>query len=171
MNEKFGNYLDRLSPTLRRITYRLNGHFTYFDHDDLFQEAVEYLWQTFRNGKLEDKTDSYMLQGCYFHLRNYVRTMADKATFVRLDHGTADEEPGLGDIIAAADEHISDMIDAKAILDLANKEGLSDKESAVLSLCMDGLTMREIGQRIGASHVMVIKIKRRLRDKLSFLRS
>ena len=54
----FEEMMGKLSPTLRRITHKLNGHFTFFDEDDLFQEALEHLWVAFENGTLGDKTDS-----------------------------------------------------------------------------------------------------------------
>ena len=77
----------KLSPTLRRITHKLNGHFTFFDEDDLFQEALEHLWLAFQDGTLGDKTDSYVLQGCYFHLKNYIRKTMDKAKLTSLNTG------------------------------------------------------------------------------------
>lgn len=67
----------KLSPTIKRIAYRLNGHYRSFNHDDLYQEATIHLWSNFLKGKLSDKTDSYILQGCYFHLKNYIRKVND----------------------------------------------------------------------------------------------
>ena len=89
MDKKFEEMLRKLSPTLRRITHKLNGHFTFFDEDDLFQEALEHLWMAFQDGSLGDKTDSYVLQGCYFHLKNYIRKTADKAKLISDASATA----------------------------------------------------------------------------------
>ena len=75
----FDVLMKRISPTLQRITQKLNGHFTFMDHEDLFQEALLHLWTDFQNGSLSDKTDSYVLQGCYYHLKNYIRKVQDSA--------------------------------------------------------------------------------------------
>jgi DNA-binding CsgD family transcriptional regulator len=42
---------------------------------------------------------------------------------------------------------------------------LSWREREVLSCFLEGMSMREIGGRLGISHVMVLKIKNRIRDK------
>ena len=46
----FEALLKKISPTLKRITYKLNGHCAYFNNDDLFQEAVLHLWQDYNKG-------------------------------------------------------------------------------------------------------------------------
>ena len=69
----YPDLLKRLSPRLKGITHKLNGKFTFFNEEDLFQEAAVRLWQEFELGRLAGKTDSYILQGCYFHLKNYIR--------------------------------------------------------------------------------------------------
>ena len=61
-NMSFEELLEKITPTLKRITYRLNGHFSFFNDEDLFQEALMHLWVEFQQGKLNDKTDSYILQ-------------------------------------------------------------------------------------------------------------
>jgi RNA polymerase sigma factor (sigma-70 family) len=48
---------------------------------------------------------------------------------------------------------------------------LDEREQEVLRLLMEGLTVREIGDRLGISHVMVVKLWRRMRDKCRALRS
>ena len=78
MNDNFEVLIKRVSPTLKRITYRLNGHFSFFNDEDLFQEALIHLWEDYQKGKIQDKTDSYILQGCHFHLKNYLRKMKPK---------------------------------------------------------------------------------------------
>src|SRR4030042_3953502 len=70
----FEGLLDRISPRLKAISGRLNGRYGFFDKDDLYQEALIHLWQKYESGKLSDKTDSYILQGAFFFLKNYIRT-------------------------------------------------------------------------------------------------
>jgi DNA-directed RNA polymerase specialized sigma24 family protein len=58
---QFEELVKKLSPTLKRIAYRLSGHFSSFDHNDLYQEELIHLWGEFKQDKLGDKTDSYIL--------------------------------------------------------------------------------------------------------------
>lgn len=170
MTREFEDMLKKLSPTLRRITHRLNGHFSFFDEDDLFQEAIEHLWVDFTNGKLDHKTDSYVLQGCYFHLKNYLRTTMDKIQAISLDAAVDNDGLSLGDRLAKEDHNIADCLDSLLLGEAVKKRRLTAREGGVLSLSMDGFTTREIGQKLGISHVMVIKLKRRMRDKFEIFK-
>ena len=171
METHFEDILSRLSPTLRRITYRLNGHFSFFDDDDLFQEALEHLWLAFQDGRLEDKTDSYILQGCYFHLKNYLRKTMDKAALTSLNELIDEEDGTLEDVLTCRNEGLSNDMDRSLLVEAAKKNGLTARESEVLSLALDGLTVREIGSRLGISHVMVIKIKRKIQNKCQTMKN
>ena len=84
----------KLSPTVKRIAYKLNGRYRSFSHDDLYQEAFLHLWNNFNSGKLSDKTDSYILQGCYFHLKNYIRKVNENPNVISLDMPVGQEEGG-----------------------------------------------------------------------------
>jgi DNA-directed RNA polymerase specialized sigma24 family protein len=59
----------RPSPTLKRITRRLNGHHSFFDDEYLYQEALFHLWDGYSRRAIDDRADSYILQGCYYHLK------------------------------------------------------------------------------------------------------
>lgn len=170
MNKQFDTMMDRLSPTLKKITHRLNGHFSFFDDDDLFQEAAIYLWSTFQKGALSDKTDSYILQGCCFHLKNYLRTTLDKARLISLCHMANEDDKALKDMLAKENDSTFDEIDAEFLKATGRSRGLTDREEEVLELCLDGLTVRDIGKRLGVSHVMVIKVKNKIRAKCWNLR-
>ena len=91
----FEALIAKLSPTLKRITCKLNGHFTFMDDQDLLQEALIHLWCDFQIGKLDDKTDSYILQGCYFHLKNYIRKSQDSAIMLSLNSIMEEDGPHL----------------------------------------------------------------------------
>lgn len=157
--------LKKLSPTLKRITHKLNGHFSFFDEDDLFQEALVHLWLTFREGKISDKTDSYLLQGCYFHLKNYLRKALDKAKIVSLYQLIDEDDTVLEEIIAAEGRGPYEAIDS-GLLEQTLPCALTERERSILSLSLEGLTTREMGKRLGISHVMVTKIRKRMREKL-----
>src|SRR3989338_11086413 len=162
MNYEFEDMLKRLTPTLQRIAHKMNGHFSFFDDDDLVQEALAHLWVLFQNGAVSDKTDSYILQGCYFHLKNYLRKTMDKAALTSLNELIDEEDGTLEDVLTCRNEGLSNDMDRSLLVEAAKKNGLTARESEVLSLALDGLTVREIGSRLGISHVMVIKIKRKI---------
>ena len=163
----FENLVHKISPKLKGITHRLNGHFTFFNEDDLYQEAMVHLWTDFQQGKLADKTDSYVLQGCYFYLKNYIRKTQDKASLVRLytlneDGEEADLEQWISLRTPQSDfEELRDRIFLEDIQD----ENWAAREKEILALSLDGFTTREIGQRLGISHVMVIKLKNKIKEK------
>ena len=167
MKDKFEDLIRKLSPTLRRITHKLNGHFTFFDEDDLFQEALENLWISYNNNKLSDKTDSYVLQGCYFYLKNYIRTTLDKAKLVSLQKLTEEGDSSVEAFLGYEDHRIEENVENKAILESEAVRRMTGRERAILKLSMDGMTVREIGQKIGVSHVMVIKIRKNMRKRFS----
>ncbi len=169
-NKNFEEIIRKLSPTLRRITYKLNGHFTFFDEDDLFQEALEHLWLAFQKGSLGDKTDSYVLQGCYFHLKNYIRKTMDKTKLMSLNSIVSDDGSTIEDMLVSRDNSTEDAADDAMLKNAIKASGLSEKEEKIMALSMQGLTVREIGARMGVSHVMVIKIRSRIRSKCKIIK-
>jgi RNA polymerase sigma factor (sigma-70 family) len=164
----FESLIKRISPTLKRITYKLNGHFSFFNDEDLYQEALIHLWLDFKEGKLKDKTDSYILQGCYFYLKNYIRKNYDKANLVSLENST-NEEGDVFDLdnvlsLEVSESHF-DLINCKMLIEKISNNGLTKREKEVFCLALEGLTTREIGSRLGISHVRVVKLKSKIKDK------
>ena len=165
MRENFEDMIGKLSPTLRRITHKLNGHFSFFDEDDLFQEALEHLWTNFNEGRLNSKTDSYVLQGCYFHLKNYLRKTLDKTRSLSLEQLMSEEDGWIERSLGRDDPAIEEALDINDITDAAEKSSLSERERKVITLSLESLTTREIGAKLGISHVMVVKIRKNIRRK------
>lgn len=164
----FEDLLKRISPTLKRITYKLNGHFYFFNDEDLYQEALVHLWQDFQAGILEDKTDSYILQGCYFHLKNFIRKQKTKVRVISLETIIDEEGTCLEETLLLQDESYrdyQDYLNNKFLVQTIRNNGLTSREKNILSLCLCGLTTREIGSRLGISHVRVVKLMHRIRDK------
>ena len=164
---QFMELQNNLSPVIKRIAYKLNGRYRTFSHDDLFQEALMHLWTNFNAGKLDDKTESYILQGCYFHLKNYIRKVNEKPD-LSLDEmvfsGSDDLE--LKDLIV--DEHqkdIRELLNTKLLVETIQNNGFDKREKKILMFFKDGLTTRDIGKRIGVSHVMVVKLMNKIRIK------
>ena len=161
----FDVLINRISPTLQRITQKLNGRFTFMDHDDLLQEAILHLWVDFQNGRLHDKTDSYVLQGCFYHLKNYIRKVQDSVTVLSLS-SVADEEAGrLEEILEADDVAAFDYVDGKMQVEALLESGMTQREREILAYSMEGMTTREIGARLGISHVSVVKVRNRIKER------
>jgi len=167
----FEELVKRISPKLKRITYKLNGHFSFFNEEDLYQEALLHLWQDFCLGKLDNKTDSYILQGCYFHLKNYIRKTRDKSNLVSLNAMIEEEGSNLEEILCLENSKscLADLENKILIQEIQNN-GLTQREKEIFCLSLEGLTTREIGKKLGISHVMVIKIKKKLHMKLEFFK-
>lgn len=160
----FEALIEKLSPTLKRITCKLNGHFTFMDDQDLLQEALIHLWTAFQRGLLDDKTDSYILQGCYFHLKNYIRKSQDSATMLSLNSILEEDGPHLEEILIADDLASYDRVETLLQIE-AIGSGISQRERDVLFFCLEGMTMREIGKKMGISHVSVVKIRNKIKER------
>jgi len=166
----FEELVKKVSPTLKRITYKLNGHFSFFNDEDLYQEALAHLWLDFKEGKLRDKTDSYILQGCYFHLKNYLRKVRVKANLISMDSLIDEEGNTLEEYLPAQEASFYfDYLDNKMLVESIQGNTLTAREKEVLSLCLEGLTVREIGKRLGVSHVRIVKIKAGIKRKSNHL--
>jgi len=162
---KFDFMVKRLSPVLKRITKRLNGHHSYFDEEDLYQEALVHLWSAHGKGTIEDKTDSYILQGCYYHLKNHLRKVRDNVIFISLSEPAGEDGTSWGEMIASDESSSFALLEGKLQLQAISDVCSSERDRQVVNFLMDGMSVREIGSRLGISHVMVLKIKNRIRDK------
>lgn len=169
----FNDLLERLTPKLNAIARKVKFCYTYCDKDDFFQEALLYLWIRHREGLWDDKTESYVLQGCYYFLKNYVRRlckMVDKKSVSMNTPLNGDSEKILEDLII--DEktvHSEDALDIYMMLDEA--EGvMTEREKEVFYLKIEGKTTREIGERFGVSHVAIVKLQKNIRAKCSIIK-
>ena len=161
----FESLVGKLSPTLSKITRKLNGHFTFMDDQDLFQEALIHLWSDFQSGSLDDKTDSYILQGCYFHLKNYIRKTQDPATILSLNSMMEEDGPHLEEMLVADGRPSCEQVETMLEVEAMTRAGASQRERDVLFFCLEGLTTREIGKKLGISHVSVVKIRNKIRER------
>lgn len=161
----FDFMVKRLSPVLKRITKRLNGHHSYFDEEDLYQEALVHLWGAYGKGSIEDKTDSYILQGCYYHLKNHLRKVREKVIIVSLSEPAGEDGTSREEMIASDELSAFAVLEGKLCLQAISDVCSSERDRQIVKLLMEGMSVREIGSWLGISHVMVLKIKNRIRQK------
>jgi RNA polymerase sigma factor (sigma-70 family) len=166
----FETFVKKISPKLKAIAKRLDGRYSFFNDEDLYQQALLYLWERWQEGQLSDSTESYILQGCALFLRNYIRKVYKKidCNCVSL-YGFEEEDDRTGTEVSLPSYDISDSLEFEILWDQILKS-LTQREKEVLELCMEGLTIREIGQRLGISHVMVLKIKNRIKRKCAWIK-
>jgi RNA polymerase sigma factor (sigma-70 family) len=167
----FNSLVGRFSPRIKRIAYKLNGRYRSFDHDDLYQEALLHLWNASRSNKLADKTDSYILQGCYFHLKNCIRKINEKPNTLSLE-SMFDAQNDSSAADALLNRHVvsrdmRDQLDVDLVAGAISNNGFSPKEKRIIFSLSEGLTTRQIGRRLGVSHVSVVKALKKIRRKSS----
>jgi RNA polymerase sigma factor (sigma-70 family) len=161
----FEELVQRINPTLKRITKKLNGHFTFFNDEDLYQEALTNLWVRYNEGVLHDKTDSYILQGCYYYLRNHLRKVHEDADSLSLESPVNEDGLKLEDILCSKDQSPFDNLENNMDIEGAADKFLTERERQTLMYLLEGMSMREIGIKFSISHVMVLKIRNRIRQK------
>ncbi|MCX5711850.1 MAG: hypothetical protein NTY47_02120, partial [Candidatus Omnitrophica bacterium] len=139
---EFADLNKKISPILKRITYRLGTKFAVFSPDDLYQEAMVKLWLDFQAGKLDDKTQSYILQGCYFHLKNFLRKHYRENRLVSLDNllSKDNENQVKESSILGQQESCRSQAHADFLLEAIRNNGLTKREKEVFFLALDGRT-------------------------------
>jgi len=166
-NEEFDVLIARLMPGIKGIVHKLQTRSCVMDGDDLTQAALIHLWALFSQGSAQDKTVSYLLQGCYHHLRNQLRLKRHTSTESSLDEDAPRLESDPYEEHSIREPHsLEDAFQGEWLLQSVHESGLTQREKAVLSQLLDGLTVREIGAHLGVSHVQVVKIKKSIRSKL-----
>jgi len=164
----FEELTKKLSSKLIGISYKVQRYPAFFDRSDLYQEALMQLWINFKQGKLSDKTESYILQGCYFHLKNYMRKTQDRIMPLSLSQGQEEGGAAFEETFLLKDhlqQDCRDFLSNKLLAETIYHNGLTKREKELLPFFMRGLTTREIGEKIGISHVRVIKLKRMIAKK------
>jgi len=169
---EFMKRVETLRPKLRAIAHRLDGRYTAFNDDDLYQEALLSLWKKHQAGELDDKTDSFVLQGGYFTMKNFIRSnhrRVDQMS-VSLEAPLNENGDSWRELLAQPEGRRADEIVDRNTLAAALRERLSEREAVVLEMYGQGMTTREIGRRLNISHVMVVKVEKRIKEKCRQLR-
>jgi len=156
--------LERITPALRHIARRhlLRG---FYSEEDLYQEMCLYLWQNYSQGLPIGINEAYVIKGCEFHIQNFLRKGRPKAKFSSLEQLISDRGQTLGDILEDKKSDFRSSIGDKVTVDEIRDIGLSKKEQSVFSCLLKGLTVREAAKELGISHVMVIKYKKKIKNK------
>ena len=146
---------------LVRIVRRMTANFSL--REDLLQEAMVHLWLT--EVRRPGQTKSWYLQSCRFHLLHYlgagrsVDSGKRRGRDVELSFDGEDDELSLD--IPDSSNSVVAWVSARDIISLLTPQ-LIPTERAVLECFADGLGPREIGRKLGMSHTMVIKHRRKI---------
>ncbi|MFA5363482.1 MAG: sigma-70 family RNA polymerase sigma factor [Candidatus Omnitrophota bacterium] len=166
----FDELFTRVSPKIKRIARRYNRWGTACNYEDLYQEMSVYLWGKFKTGVPEGINESYIVKGCRFHILNYLRKTRENVVIFPLEERLSDEKDSLRELLPDYREPLDERIDEDLIVEHILNNGFSPQEKQVFAFMMKGYTVREIGGKMGISHVMVIKISKKMRDKCRGLR-
>lgn len=164
----FEELLSSLTPRLKQLALKYHSYCSLSDEKDLFNEMVLALWEKWQAGELQGKTESYIVQACYFHLRNYLRNIQDKQRCVSMDDSSDDDALlPLAELVADQSLSMSAYVEGKALYEKIMNNGLSRREKDVIGYLYDGFTVREIGRLLNISHTMVVKYKQNISRKVS----
>jgi RNA polymerase sigma factor (sigma-70 family) len=159
----------RLSPRLKKIA-SFHGRRGYsFDKDDLYQEMTSNLWDKFKSGVPTGLNDTYIIKGCEFHILNYMRKEREKIQRVSMEEPLNERGDTLRETLSADSMPLDVSVDRKMLVDHIMNNGFSKREKDVFGLLLEGYTVREAGEKLGISHVMVVKLKNRLIGKVTKL--
>jgi DNA-directed RNA polymerase specialized sigma subunit len=137
----------RISPTIKKIAHKLNGHYTFFNDEDLYQEALAHLWVGFREGALGDKTDSYILQGCYYHMKNYIRKTQDNAVLVSLSNPVGEDGTVMEDMIPSDGINPLEYMESRIDMEGWKKTIFNQRETTGARIFFRRHVLREIGRK------------------------
>ncbi len=148
---------DALLRMIRRTTTNLALR------DDLLQEALIHLWLT--ETRRPGQTRSWYLQSCKFHVLHYLASGRSVDSAKRRNGQLHSDRETDGQEMYLDHDHtdnsVLDWVGARELISLLSPR-LTSHERAVLVCLADGLGPREIGRRLGISHTMAIKHRRKI---------
>jgi DNA-directed RNA polymerase specialized sigma24 family protein len=157
-----GMYVDESSvrESLARMVRRLTSNSAL--SDDLMQEAMIHLWLT--ESRRPGQTRSWYLQSCKYHLLHYLASGRSVDSSKRRSSRTEEEgQEGHEEMLETGDNgnSVVTWVSARDIISMLSPR-LSLLERTVLNCFADGLGPRDIGRKLGISHTMVIKHRRKI---------
>ena len=131
--------------------------------EDLMQEALIHLWQVQEQNP--GQTKNWYVQNCRFHLLHYLaagRSIdSPKRRASQMQPSEHDDNSDdLLDRFEGSDTVLQDVSARDMISSLS--KWLSGRELSILQWLSEGLGTREIAKRLGISHPMVIKHRRKI---------
>lgn len=152
--------LERITPALKAIA-RKNVLCGFHDADDLYQQMVMYLWGRFKDGIPIGMNKAYVIKACEFYLLNFLRKGRRAPFHYSLDAPVRDTNMTLMDTLHDKRDTLSES-ESSINIDLIRDKSLTAKERRVLEMLLEGYTVREIADKMGISHVMIIKYKQKI---------
>jgi len=160
---EFAETVEKLEKKLRKIAGNITDNKA--DQDDLLQEGWIYLWKN--REKLENKTISYVLTGCYFQFIDYFRQgtsidskSRENVTVISLYYVSDEGQVPLVSSIPSGVEGVKDILIAKD-LERQIRKRLNAKLKETYGLLLEGYTLGEIAKRINLTHEAVrLRVKK-----------
>ncbi len=161
--EKFNKIVSENSERIQRICRYYNSNIA--EQQDMYQEILTNIWKSIDNFRGDAKVSTWIYRIAVNVSISYVtKSIKQSQIYVNTD------TENLGDIIE--DNHIDDLINnEKQIEDLQNAiNTLSVIEKAMISLMLEGISMKEIAKVIGITEpnvrVKIHRIKTQLKNQL-----
>src|SRR5208337_212288 len=93
------------------------------------------------------------------------RKTRDSAVLLSLN-GIPDEDGApFEETLVAKNVDSYDEVEGSLQIEAMAESGVTQREKDVLSFSLEGMTTREIGKKLGISHVSVVKIRNRIKEK------
>ncbi len=156
--------LEKITPALKCVA-RKHLLYGFYDEGDLFQEMCLFLWNRFSGGMPIGINEAYVIKACEFHILNYLRKGRPRASILSIDEVITPEGLKLEDVLEDKRTIYLSDADQNLSIDDIKSIGLTENEKVVFSLLLQGNTVREAAEKLGISHVMVVKYKKRIIKK------
>jgi RNA polymerase sigma factor (sigma-70 family) len=162
---EFETLLNKFSRRIKQLAAKSFIKSPAIDKDDLYQEMVYHLWERWRKGELEDKTDAYIVGSCYFHLKNYLRRFKHTTKIASLHDPIGEEGLSLEELIPDQKALFEQRTDDVLFIQKMKEKELTRREKEVTELLSEEYTLREISRKLDISHVRVLNIKKNISKK------
>ena len=162
---EFKELVERFSPYIKWLASKSYIPSSAIDKNDLYQEMLFSLWQRWRKGELTNKTDGYIKGSCYFCLKNYLRKFKEKTRLISLQEPLGEDGATIEELIPDPKSLITERWDDAIFIQQMKEKELTRREKEVAEFLSQGYTLRDIGKKLGISHVRVLKIKENIGKK------
>jgi RNA polymerase sigma factor (sigma-70 family) len=163
---KFEEFIKELNSKIYAIALNISKIDRNIEVTDIVQEMHLHLWAKWKNNDTKGYTNSYLLQSCWFYIKNFLRKYETNSKYISLDDPFNDDEYNfMIDFISEDADSVSELSEYNFMVDKIKTCGLTEREKDVFDLLLMGYTLREIGSILKISNVRVSKIQSNLRKK------